>query len=648
MSWQLRGKAASSKGAFVMKKVYGVVMGLVVGLGIGSREAAARQCTPPDSPTAPSFQEGVVDDGGPFSTLTPGIAVHSLFALGVKAADFDQDGDLDVVVGGIDNTEPVKIYYLKTSPSGLIYVERTEILQIGTIFTAVPFPDCDDSYGVDVGDANRDGRIDIFVGRRNQLGSIVPFSPGFATGQRDSVWLNDGQRWDPVTGAELETDMFDEIPPRQLSPLPALESMTSQDVSQTFAIDVRNLDGLGIAGAPIQGIATLDVVTVGAYGIRVYLGDGAGNFVHYATMTDPGTSGVYRNVEFGDVDGDRDIDMVVTRDGLTSSSSTTIAPDRVWFNQTVNPALGVTSLFSLKDKNGVTPPALVHPPILQYQWRGKASTPFAGMCGMCLSAPKRSIDCALGDIDGDDDLDLVVAATSARNPVYLNDGNGHFGAANQGQAGAGNGGYAHLFATATSDWPNDGGGFESSEFLFDVCVADIVAATAGFGTPTWGDIEFHLDGKIIDTTSSVRIVDADRDGFADVAFCNRNEIEEVAKAFPWLVNPMHPQPYQYLSTNTHAPPCYDHLYYGLAPTNAPAVSFSFSTCAELIGKANDGTSYFEFVSLGGNLAPDWIEANFNNFVYEEPVGMSVGGSGTAWNSWFWLGQPYGGTCGGTP
>ncbi|MBK6941498.1 MAG: VCBS repeat-containing protein [Planctomycetes bacterium] len=631
-----------------MKKVYGVVMGLVVGLGIGSREAAARQCTPPDSPTAPSFQEWVVDDGGPFSTLTTGIAVHSLFALGVKAADFDQDGDLDVVVGGIDNTEPVKIYYLQTSPSGLVSVSHVETLDLQNSTPAAPFPNVDDSYGIDVGDANRDGKIDIFVGRRNQMGSLVPFSPGFNTNERDTVWINDGQRWDPVTGDPLETYMFDELlisGPRKLNP--TNESITNSS-SETFAIDVRNLDGLGIAGAPIQGIATLDVVTVGAYGIRIYLGDGAGNFTHYATMTDPGPAGVYRNVEFGDVDGDRDIDMVVTRDGLTSSSSTTIAPDRVWFNQTVNPAPGVTSLFSLMDKNGIVPPILVHPPILQYQWRGKAGTPFAGICGMCLSAPKRSIDCALGDIDGDDDLDLVVAATSARNPVYLNDGNGHFGAANQGQAGAGNGGYAHLFATATSDWPNDVGGFESSEFLFDVCLADIVAATAGFGTPTWGDIEFHLDGKIIDTTSSVRIVDADRDGLADVAFCNRNEIEEVAKAFPWLINPSHPQPYEYLSTNTHAPPCYDHLYYGVAPTGAPLVSFSFSTCAELIGKANDGTSYFEFVSLGGNLAPDWIEANFNNFVYEEPVGASVGGAGTAWNGWFWLGQaPIGPMC-GTP
>jgi hypothetical protein len=633
-----------------MKKVIGVVMGLLVGVGFGARGAVARQCTPPDSPTAPSFQEGVVDDGGPFSTLNTGITVHSLHALGVEAADFDQDGDLDVVVGGIDHSEPVKIYYLQTSPSGLISVSHVEILQILTQSLPAPFPDCDDSYGVDVGDANRDGRVDIFVGRNNQTGSLAPFQPGFATNERDSVWLNDGQRWDPVTGLPIEVEMFDEASagPIKLQPNPALENLSSGGTPQTFAIDVRNLDGLGTAGAPVQGIATLDIVTVGAYGIRIYLGDGNGNFVHHATMTDPGTLGVYRNVEFGDVDGDRDYDMVVTRDGVGSPSTAPIAPDRVWFNQTVNPAPGVTSLFSLMDKNGVIPATLAHPPILQYQWRGKAGTPFAGICGMCLSAPKRSIDCALADIDGDDDLDLVVAAASARNPLYLNDGNGHFGAANQGQVGAGNGGYAYLFATATSDWPNDAGGFASSEFLFDVCVTDIVAATSGLGTPTWGDMEFHLDGKIIDTTSSVRIVDADRDGFADVAFCNRNEIEDVAKAFPWLINPNHPQPYEYLSTDIHAPPCFDHLYYGVAPEDHLVASFSFSPCVELIGKANDGTSYFEFVSLGGNLAPDWIEANFNNWVYEEPVGTSVGGVGTAWNGWFWLGQPFGGTCGGTP
>ncbi|MBK6938667.1 MAG: hypothetical protein IPH13_00460 [Planctomycetes bacterium] len=113
--------------------------------------------------------------------------------------------------------------------------------------------------------------------------------------------------------------------------------------------------------------------------------------------------------------------------------------------------------------------------------------------------------------------------------MYLNDGNGHFGAANQGQAGAGSSRHAHLFATATSDW--------RVAWVFQIeassCSTSVWPTSrrcdGGVQDSNLGGIEFHLDGKIIDTTSSVRIVDADRDGLADIAFCNRNEIEEVAK-----------------------------------------------------------------------------------------------------------------------
>ena len=46
--------------------------------------------------------------------------------------------------------------------------------------------------------------------------------------------------------------------------------------------------------------------------------------------------------------------------------------------------------------------------------------------GQLLGGNSASTDVALGDVDGDDDLDAVVAIARAANQLWLNDGDGQF------------------------------------------------------------------------------------------------------------------------------------------------------------------------------------------------------------------------------
>ena len=108
--------------------------------------------------------------------------------------------------------------------------------------------------------------------------------------------------------------------------------------------------------------------------ISIYLNDGNGTF---STPTDISTSGWTRDLEFGDVDNDDDLDLIVVGD----------SPDYVFIN----------------DGTGTFTPQ-------SFVWRQDST---------------RSV--ALGDVDGDDDLDII-AGENSLNPieVYLNDGHGDF------------------------------------------------------------------------------------------------------------------------------------------------------------------------------------------------------------------------------
>lgn len=560
--------------------------------------------------------------------------------LGVTHADFDGDGVIDVAIGGnsgAPNGAPVKIFYLEVLPGGHMWTRNIEILEYATPVTPAccyqsttpgsgctgcsagpfAFTQTGGCYGIETADYNQDGHPDLAIGRRN--------AANFAGGQRDTVWLNDGSG----------TLRFDATTPIPLRPTADPSGLTSDVRGQTFGIESTDVDNDGDA----------DVVSVGAYGIRVYLTANSGGtttFTHNRTYTEPGTSSVYRNLVFGDVDSDGDPDMVVVRAGDVGGG---FESDRVWFNQRVGAATTpspAAAPFALNSASVPSvPPTLKRGTIRPMLWQAKSTSPCPSASGS-VGDFSGSFDCDLGDLDGDGDLDLAVASATGDNVAYVNNGVGVFGS-------NGNGDPTYTFVTPTADWPSSGSTFASSRALARIAFTQLTGGTPTFVPPTGCtgatdlDFEFHVPGKALDYTTSVRVADVNGDGRNDVSFANRNDLHDatyVAQLAYGVPQPPAADPLvsanssniQYLSPDHPAALVPDYVYYGIEPTGSNV--FEFCDIVERVGMDCDGTSYFEYVDLDGDGRLDWIESNFNNeYLYDQLFGEHMQRRVNSYQSW---------------
>ncbi len=330
------------------------------------------------------------------------IEADSRFSQNIKLGDLDGDGDLDAFVGnGRFNSGDSRVWF--NDGSGLFRDSGQKLGQ-------------NDSISVALGDIDGDGDLDAFV--VNELGADL------------RIWLNDGSGQFSDSGQMFITGR----------------------TNRAKWIELGDLDGDGDLDAFV-GVEERNPNLV-------FINDGFGQF------SDSGQSlgsGRTRSLKLGDIDGDGDLDAFVINSGGAAS--------RIWLNN------------------------------------GNGQFSDSGMTLPLISPSSRSF-VALGDIDGDGDLDAFLgnAGDIRDNLVWFNDGSGQFSDSGQ-TLGSSN---------------------SNSVFLADIDEDGDIDAFVGNGTNIDRQEANHIwlndgDGLFVDSgqalgaswTMSVALGDLDGDGDLD-------------------------------------------------------------------------------------------------------------------------------------
>jgi hypothetical protein len=244
---------------------------------------------------------------------------HSTFSIGL--ADMDGDGDLDLIAGNWNQTN--RLYINNGSADPFSGVTGSDISS-----------DTHNTVSIVLGDVDGDGDQDLVAGNN---------------GQTNRLYINNGSA-DPfsgVTGSDI-----------------------SSDANNTGSIALGDVDGDG----------DLDLVA-GDYdqANRLYINNGSADPFSAVSGTNISSDAhATRSIALADVDGDGDLDLAAGNYNQTN---------RLYLN------------------NGT-------------------ATPFSAVTGSDISSDAhKTIEIALADVDGDGNLDLVAGNENQTNRLYINDGN---------------------------------------------------------------------------------------------------------------------------------------------------------------------------------------------------------------------------------
>ena len=364
----------------------------------------------------------------------------------------------------------------------------TSLLTVSITFVAfaagtgsfVPHPTtpsfgADNSSDVALGDLNGDGHLDAVIANRVFTAS-------------ETVWLSDG-----------------------LGNFSAHPTTPSFNVNDSIAVELGDLDTDG----------DLDAVVANSGPETVWLNDGLGNFSPHPNT--PSFGGAGDSLALGDLDDDGDLDAVVGSFIFTQ-------PETVWVNDgdgnflphPITPSFitgGNVSGVELGDLDGDGDLDLVIP-----DTAGNAERIYvndgAGNFSPHPTTPtfgrESSASVALGDLDGDGDLDAVVANGQFElDTVWLNDGNGNF-SPHPTTPGFGGG---HSSKAVLGDLDNDGD--------LDLVIANITGSDGENAETVWlndglGNFSAHPTAPTFGAGDSndLELGDFDGDGDLDAIVAN--------------------------------------------------------------------------------------------------------------------------------
>ena len=301
-------------------------------------------------------------------------------SMDIRAADLDNDGDLDIVLA--NEGQPNTLLFndgngnFTTAPAGLLP------------------PRNQDSEDVAIADFNGDGWLDLVFCSEDDIvlgeQDVHEYYLGSAEGQFIAV---SGALLDSEANAVITADINNDGWPDLLFGNDGPTTLLLNDQTGSFIVDQERVPAVNrttqdLLLVDLTGDGHPDLIEGNENGNRYFINDGSGFFTDETVDRLPSLIGLEtRKLVAGDIDGDDDLDLFLCNVAFLPGRN---PQNRLWINDGEGSFSDATATQLPVDQD-------------------------------------HSLDALLIDMDGDQDLDIFVAnIAGAPQKVYRNDGTGNF------------------------------------------------------------------------------------------------------------------------------------------------------------------------------------------------------------------------------